>query len=351
MNRGMYNANNGVIGNIWRQKVSASAKQGTHPAPGLDEDVYNLFDSWSWDLPDNADDINNFIINLKCELGIQQLKDVFDCFYITAAATQSKSYTNWAQPGTYDLTLDNATGMVFTPLKGWRSTANTSAGYINTNFNPWQTICNYNNKTELWSVGNTQSLYDYGGSLGFYVTDRPNAIYQGGFTYDIGAHFGANGTGISIALTTQAIALQYAILQIRNSIPLAQNPCYPGNVANNNDTDVVQRQYNLYPFYSIVKNDYNTTGFYINGDLKHTNTNNVFSTTSTTNLGTASAPGPIIFPNINVSTTGGVTKITNSNAVRQFGFIFIGSRNIDQTILYNNINNYLTSIDAAIPNS
>jgi len=347
MNRGMYNANNGVIGNIWRQKVSPSAKQDPHPISQLDEDVYNLFSAWNFDLPDNADDINNFIINLKCELGIQQLRDVFDCFYITAAATQSQSLTNWAQPGTYDLTIDNTTGLIFTPLKGWRTPAFTSAGFINTNFRPWTTICNFNSNAELWSAGNTQSLYDYGGSMGFYVTNKPAADIVN-FTYDLGSTFGtgANDFGITIALTQQSYLIRLAIYNNLNSqISSLNSPLYAGI-----NTAAVSL-YESYPFYSVVKSSYNDIGFFINGDFKVKLNSQANSTTSTTNLGSASCPGPIIFPGRNTSTTGLTTKGSNSGNVRQYGFVFFGSRDIDQTILYNNLNAYLTSIDAAMVNS
>jgi hypothetical protein len=75
-------------------------------------------------------------------------------------------------------------------------------------------------------------------------------------------------------------------------------------------------------------------------------------TPASTLFGTASAPGPIIFPSINVSTTGGVTKnLTQGQPLRQYAFVFIGSRSIDQGILYNNLNNYLSSIGAAVVNS
>jgi hypothetical protein len=62
--------------------------------------------------------------------------------------------------------------------------------------------------------------------------------------------------------------------------------------------------------------------------------------------------GPIIFPGINVATTfTGVTKITNGSTQNRYAFVFMGNKSIDQTILYNNLNAYLTSIDAAMTNS
>ena len=341
----MYNANNGVIGNIWRQKVAQSHKESMHPIPQLDEDVYNLFESWSWDLPDNADDINNFIINLKCELGIQQLKDVFDCFYITAAATQSQSLTNWAQPGTYDLTIGNTTGLVFTPLKGWRTIAFGSAGYLNTNFNPYTTTCNFNEKVEIYNPSNesaTQSFYKYGGSMGIYVSQMFTA-QETIFFYDIGSCYGANGVGnVMSILSHSSVGGQIQCYGARTIMLFPNNPAYGGG-----SVAASQLQYNAPGLYSFVRTDINSMSYYANGSFNSMYRNN----SSTLNMATSSCAGSIIFPGFNISTTGGVTKNRNGSSLRQFAFVFIGSKNIDQAILHNNVNNYLTSINAAVANS
>ena len=351
----MYNANNGVIGNIWRQKVSPSAKQGTHPAPQLDEDVYNLFNAWDFNLPDNADDINNFIVNLKCELGIQQLKDVFDCFYITAAATQSQSLTNWAQPGTYDLTIGNTDGLTFTTLKGWRTAAVSSGGYLNTNFNPSAVICNFNNNVEVYDPTKesaTQSFMNYGGAMGFYTNDIPIRNINS-FTYDMGSAAGNNQNGNAFStLSQQTGGLTTYRLQSYGSLTYTSlnNPLL-GGIA-----DTIVRA-NPYGFYCLVRENNPLSGvvsalrydYYVNGMLFTSN----FTSASNLNISTASTcAGPIIFPGYNVATTfTGVTKLAGSSTSSRYAFVFIGNKSIDQTILYNNLNAYLTSIDAAMVNS
>lgn len=344
----MYGANNGVIGNIWRQKVSESAKEGTHPLPQLDEDVYNLFNSWNFELPDNADDINNFIINIKCELGIQKLSDVFDCFYITAAATQSQSLTNWAQPGTYNLTVDNTGGLTFTILKGWKTAGVASAGFLNTNFNPNAVICNFNQNVEIYDPTKesaTQSYFKYGGSMGFYINEMPTR--PNGFIYDMGSSFAQNGNGNIIATLNQITAYQLQSYGSRSNTS-TNNPIYGGT------TDASQLQSNPYAFYSLSRENNNITGsgllyfYYTNGMLHATNV----AAASTVNIATASCAGPIIFPGINVATSfTGVSKQTNSSTQNRYAFVFIGSKFIDQSILYNNVNAYLASIDAAAVNS
>ncbi len=352
----MYGANNGVIGNISRQKVSPSAKQGTHPAPQLDEDVYNLFNAWNFNLPDNQDDINNFIVNLKCELGIQQLKDVFDCFYVLAAATQSQSLINWAQPGTYDLTIGNTAsaqfGLSFTILKGWRNTGVATTGFLNTNFNPNAVVCNFNNNVEPYDPTKetaTQSAMNYGGAMGFYTNEIPTRPNAGTFVYDMGSSAGQNGlSGNVIAISNNGGTYQLQSYGTRTSVS-ANNPVYGGT------TDTSQLYSNPYGFYSISREN-NTLvsnllyNYYVNGMLFTTNA----PSPNFSQVATASAlcGGPIIFPGINVATTfTGVTKITNGSTQNRYAFVFIGNKSIDQTILYNNLNNYLTSIDAAMTNS
>ncbi len=347
----MYNSNNGVIGNIWRQKVSPSAKQDPHPIPQLDEDTYNLFNSWNFNLPDNADDINNFIINLKCELGIQQLKDVFDCFYMLAAATQSQSLINWAQPGTYDLTIGNSGNLTFTILKGWKTTGVATTGFLNTNFNPNAVVCNFNNNVEPYDPTKdsaTQSAMNYGGSFGFYTNEIPvrNAA---SFVYDMGSSAGQNGNGNVISILSQGGVYQLQSYGSRTSA-LANTPVYGGT------TDTSLLYSNPYGFYSMSREN-NTLissgnlmyNYYANGILFTTNV----VATRIDHLATASTcAGPIIFPGINVATTfTGVTKIINGSTQNRYAFVFIGNKSIDQTILYNNLNAYLTSIDAAVINS
>jgi hypothetical protein len=89
--------------------------------------------------------------------------------------------------------------------------------------------------------------------------------------------------------------------------------------------------------------------YYVNGMLFTTN----IAAPNFSQVATASTcAGPIIFPGINVANTfTGVTKITNGSTQNRYAFVFIGNKSIDQTILYNNLNNYLTSIDAAMTNS
>lgn len=348
MNRGMYDANNGVIGNIWRQKVSQSHKESMHPIPQLDEDVYNLFNAWNFDLPDNQDDINNFIVNLKCELGIQQLRDVFDCFYILAAATQSQSLTNWAQPGRYDLTYEGGTDLTFTVLRGWRASVNGALAWLNTNFNPYFEVCNFNNNVPVYdstAETATYSYYNYGGSMGIYINQIPADAYITPFVYDIGSHRGLNtpGYGNSISvLTNNTVSYQYASYLTRINGVVSQNPMYGGS------TNPSQGVFNFPPFYSIVRTDPFRFQIYCNGQVNITQ----FNPINATFLGTASAPGPIIFPSINVSITGTVSKqLMQGQPLRQYAFVFIGDRSIDQSILYNNVNAYLTSIGAAVVNS
>ena len=351
MNRGMYGTNNGVIGNIWRQKVSSSAKQDPHPISQLDEDTYNLFNAWNFNLPDNADDINNFIINLKCELGIQQLKDVFDCFYILAAATQSQSLINWAQPGTYDLTIGNSGNLTFTILKGWRTTGVATTGFLNTNFNPNAVVCNFNNNVEPYDPTKdsaTQSAMNYGGSWGFYTNEIPTRNVAS-FVYDIGSSAGANGNGNVISILSQSGTYQLQSYGTRTSVS-NNNPVYGGT------TDTSQLYSNPYGFYSMSRENNTLT---ISGNLMYNyHVNGMVFTTNVVSpridqVATAStSAGPIIFPGINVATTfTGVTKITNGSTQNRYAFVFIGNKSIDQTILYNNLNNYLTSIDAAMVNS
>ena len=352
----MFGANNGVIGNIWRQKVSQSDKEGMHSIPHLDEDVYNLFSAWNFDLPDNADDINNFIINLKCELGIEKMNDVFDCFYILAAATQSQSLTNWAQPGRYDLTYEGGTDLTFTSLKGWKASASGAVAWLNTNFNPYFEVCNYNNNVPVYdstAETATYSYYNYGGSMGIYINEIPANTYSLQFLYDIGSHKGANGFGNSISvLMNNTVSYQYASYLTRITGDAATNPMYGGN------SNVSQGNLVFPPFYSIIRTDLFRFQIYCNGQVNVTRLNSIPATIAggspaNTIFGTASSPaGPIIFPSINVSTTGGVTKqLAQGQSLRQYAFVFIGSRSIDQSILYNNVNNYLSSIGAAVVNS
>jgi hypothetical protein len=357
MNSGMYNSNNGVIGNIWRQKVSQSDKEGMHSIPKLDEDVYNLFNAWNFQLPDNVDDINNFIVNLKCELGIEKMNDVFDCFYILAAATQSQSLINWAQPGRYNLTYEGGTDLTFTALRGWRASSNVAVAWLNTNFNPYFEVCNFNNNVPVYdstAETATYSYYNYGGAMGIYINQIPVDAYITPFIYDIGSHRGLNtpGYGNSISvLSNNSVSYQYASYLTRINGQASQNPMYGGS------TNASQGVFNFPPFYSIVRTDLYKFQIYCNGQVNMTQLNNIpntiaLGTPASTLFGTASAPGPIIFPSINISTTGTVSKnLVQGQPLRQFAFVFIGSRSIDQSILYNNVNNYLHSIGAAVVNS
>jgi len=317
--------------------------------------VYNLFNAWDFNLPDNAVDINNFIINLKCELGIQQLKDVFDCFYVLAAATQSQSLTNWAQPGTYDLTIGNTDGLTFTILKGWRTAAVTSNGYLNTNFNPSAVICNFNNNVEVYDPTKesaTQSFVNYGGAMGFYTNDIPTRNINF-FTFDMGAEAGNAGNGNAFStLSQQTGGLFTYRLQSYGALTYTSlnNPLVGGT------TDTIVRA-NPYGFYSMVRENNPLPGaagalrydYYVNGMLFTSN----FTQANNLNITpTSTCAGPIIFPGLNVATTfTGATKLANCSTSSRYAFVFIGNKSIDQSILYNNLNTYLTSIDAAVINS
>jgi hypothetical protein len=123
------------------------------------------------------------------------------------------------------------------------------------------------------------------------------------------------------------------------------HPMYGGT------TEASQGQLNFPPYYSCSRLDVATFQIIINGEMQQTiRTGGAMPAASS--IATASAPGPIIFPSINVSTTGGVTKtLTAGQPFRQYAFVFMGNRSIDQSILYNNVNNYLHSIGAAVVNS
>ena len=175
--------------------------------------------------------------------------------------------------------------------------------------------------------------------MGFYQNLTPIA-QSTIFVYDMGSSFGSNGVGNSISILNFSGTFRLQSYTTMNSIGPANNPIYGGS------TDASQGQFNAPAFYSMVKNDKDRIFYYVNGNLHST-----YSMASVTpNMATASCPGNMLITTKNISTTSTVVTKDNSSR-RQFAFVFIGSKSIDQSILYNNVNAYLTSIDAAIINS
>jgi hypothetical protein len=139
---------NSVIGTVSTLKITGAAvKQNvtgiisTSPVtgiisipnvlPGYDSDLLTYINGIVTPLSDNQLTLlNNFIVGIKLDLGIENLSDFFDFIYILAGETEETSRRNLVSRN-YDLTLSNSP--TFTQFEGYYANG---TQYLLTNYIP-----------------------------------------------------------------------------------------------------------------------------------------------------------------------------------------------------------------------
>jgi len=312
--------------------TSATSKQGAGGIPHIDYDVENIVNAMVA-LPAGREYIiYKFITELKADLGIVEMTEMFDCFYMLAGTTERDTYINWAQPGTYDITLVGVTSsnstantLFFNRNIGW-SGANITNGTstLNTNFNPYNILCNFTNKSEIWSVGNTNSLNNTGGSYGLFYTMRNKALPTN--DYEFGAST-SGGKGTLFGALNTGVSPVYSLLSTNTTV--AQTSV--GNPMANNHPSL----------YSVIKTGYRGNEFYQNGDLK------IANQIALTDVAVDMGPICLCNPNIAASPLGGssVNVSLGLGSTKEVSFCYIGSKDIKPDIIYRRLKEYFDAVN------
>lgn len=312
---------------LHHKQLTTSSKQSTFGFSHKDYDVENLFTKLVLS-NDRKEAIYQFITNLKADLGITQLSEMFDCFYMFAAATQSDSLINWAQPGKYDCTVVGAQ-IAFRVGRGWYQTTNASTSYINSNFNPFL------DPNSKYGPGTQSILENVSGSWGLYVNNF--GIFQQVDYWLMGAASSGNSAAIGSGSP--------AAFMLRSTNGFYRYGCYttgiPGFNLNQFNSVVRNGEGGLF---SCVKSTYQSCELYYNGDLVERR-NDVSGNFNTTTIIRDS--GPIIFGNLNVTSAGGtsVSLVSSASDLKLFSFAYFGSKDIKPDIINRRLNEYLYAIN------
>lgn len=303
------------------KSLTTTAKQATFGFPRRDLDADRIMSRLSSLNEDRRESIYTFVTNLKSDLGILNLTDAFDYMYMFAAATQSDSFINWAQPGTYDCTLVGA-GMQFTPNRGWKQGAISSTSYLNSNFNPFN-LAGIN-----YGPGTFSSIYDVSGSWGLYLNTSVSSFLQADW-WSFGACNGPDGTPASFSPRSSGGFFVYSVLGVNR----------PGTGINQFNSPLRNLEGGLF---SAVRPDYSTTELYFNGDLIDKRIGAVAFTA-------VRDRGPLIYGNLNYNSAGGTAvniAIANSAQPSMMSFAYVGGKNIKPDVITRRLSEYFYSIGA-----
>lgn len=308
---------------LHHQPLTVTSKNSVFGLPHRDYDFYNLM-SVLTNSYDRETAIYNFITNLKADLNITELSEMFDCMYMFAAPTSGDSLINWVNPNQYNCTLNGTVGtgalsMRFTANRGWNCNGLSTTTYLNTNFNPYNINCNFN--------GNISSnINNVGGSFGIYLN---NYFFNlAGDFYIMGATSGTT-SGSPILLAPRNGGSDY-IFGCQNTTRFNLNQytsCLQGLEGG---------------LISVVKPSFSLVQLFYNGNLvQNKNLSN-----SNTILFDA---GPILIGGINLNATGSTATPlnTNSRSVAQITFVYIGSNKIKPDIVFRRLQEYLISINGS----
>ena len=307
---------------LHHQPLTTTDKNNHFGLPRRDYDFDNIMSALTSSY-DRELAIYNFVVNLKSDLNIQSLNEMFDCLYMFAAPTSGDSFINWAQPGTYNCTFSGTVGtgaaqMNFRPNRGWYSAGLSTTAYINSNFNPFNINSNFNGL-----VG--QNIFTVGGSFGIYLNNY--LMNLAGDYYIMGAVTSTNGSPLIFGPRNGGSGFIYG--------------CQSTGRFNLNSFNSPIQSYEG-GLFSFVKQTNSLIEMYYNGGIfesKSNVTNNTVLTDS----------GPIIFGGTNLNATG--TTVTplniNSRSTNQFAFAYIGSNQIKPDILFRRLEEYLISINGS----
>ena len=251
--------------------------------------------------------IYNLIVNLKMDLGITYLSDVFDIFYMFAADTQANALINWAG-NYYNPTIVGS--VTFVADQGFNTPTPGAGNYINTNFTPGTAVASIVNfTTNVASMGSyirndngVNNNFDMGclnGSRGGIcsIERYVSNVYNMSCASQTGANYSGGGGSSTINMPTVGL---FSAVHYGNSGDINNTPTY----------------------------------CYING----TNFQKLTSPNATTvNM----ALGNVFILALNLSSS------AFNGSARQSAFVFMGGE-IDQSILYKRIQEYLTEIGAAV---
>ena len=315
-----------------------------------DSDVDNILAALTYsNYPYGGDGYNNFrnyyigkfITELKQDLGITKMTDMFDCFYMFAAATHSDAFVNWAQPGTYDITVVGSLGtglsqITFRPNVGFNNNDGSSTSALNTNFNPvLATNPNYGAVPQNMAVGSTASSFITTGSFGCYLTPR-NKAAGGTSLYEIGA---CNTISTSGFASGTLFCSRAASLALSNQ--MVANVLTDGSAPSVAVAGPFQFQNGLW---SVIRDTVCDNAVYFNGEL-------IVKLRSSTGAGNVAANpiwadrGPITLLAPNVNQTGASVSIpANFASKRQMSFCYIGSDKIKPDIIAYRVQQYLDAI-------
>lgn len=320
MNHNNYGISNNSTFGLHHQPLTTTHKQMPNGISNIDYDTERILNAMTPEMQQYSDHIYAFVTNLKADLGITNLSDKFDCLYFFAAATQSDSFINWAQPGTYDCTLVGLEGagigrVTFRVFRGWSSNSTTMTSCINTNFN------NFNLNTNF--TGTYSDINQAGGSWGIYLNSGGGWL-QGEY-YVLGAVSGAGGTPMCFVPKSSGGHYTYGCLTVNR----------PGSGINqfNSETRNLDGGY-----YSCIKPDNDNCELYFNGNL-------IDSRAAPTSVTAVQDRGVVILGGVNIGSTGtGVNILANASAIVQFSFFYIGAKDIKQDVVYRRVAEYLYSV-------
>lgn len=299
------------------QQISANNKQSMFGHPHLDYDAETIINSMtnleSW----RAFLIQKLVMDIKADHGIDNLNQMFDCFWVFATNNDANSLINWAQPGTYNCTIVGSTGTAattvrFTPDSGWRNNAaeaGTPTSYINTNYNPYG--------VSGLNFGNPQgaTTSNLSGSFGVYMTKTSlglptTAIQMGGVTASGGSPISMTVHSENITPRSSILSTSRVVLQTSAGLGMFQSHGGMHSMRRINDrmTDFI---YNG----NIIKTEYSASTVAVSQDA-----GNVYIT------------------------CGNVNGVANLSSIKEIAFAWIGSANIDHAALYRRMNEYLIQV-------
>lgn len=338
-----------TIGLGWHE-TPLTERNNMFGVPFNDTDVDNILAALTFSsYPYGGDQYNNFrdyyigkfITELKADLGITKMTDMFDCFYMFAAATHSDAFVNWAQPGKYDIQLIGTLGtgttqITFQPNVGFNNNDGSNTNALNTGFNPvLDPNCNYGGVSSLMPLGTTASGYLTTGSFGLYMTPR-NKLAGGVSLYDIGACTTINTSGVASGTLFGSRASGGALSSniVANILTGGGGPT-PG---------IAGGLYFHNGLWSVVRDDVTNNKLYFNGEMFASVKSSVNNLSIVVNPIWADR-GPITLLAPNVNQTGlSVSIPSNFASRRQVSFCYIGSAKIKPDVVYYRLQQYLDAI-------
>lgn len=306
--------------------IASSYKQSTNGFPREDEDSFNVINRMVAPLTNGEQyNIYKFITDLKQDLGILNLSDMFDCLYVFTSATVSDCYINWAQPGFYDIsligTIGNAVGnILWTQGQGFNSTSTGNiVSTLNTGFNPAiATASNFSGY--LTPTGATKSTVQFSGSYGIYVS-KGTLGSQAQFEFGSSTSTG-NGTLLGV-WSNQNNNIYYSCMsatlrQPQGGVGYSMATWQNGGLYSISRKNTVLESYFNGTIYEVVGNGTNA----VSANIDH---------------------GPFTICNPNIGNQVGLSVSTNSSlaSVNRVAFAYVGSSEIKSDIIYRRLMEYL----------